>query len=617
VCCKSWNRRACLLPLWALLCACSGDQHATRKLAVLPFENLSASRELDWVGRALAEVVTAQLTGSPEIEPAVAPGLREAAGSGATGIVHGYYSMAAGRLRVEAVVENTATRRAAKTASAAGAPGGILALADAVARQLDPQARRFSTASEAALRAYVEALGAREPAGDFERAVSADPNFGAAYLAWAQWLVARGERARARQAVAAGLGRGAGIPEVERARLGVLAAALDGDRVAERRALAGLARATPADASVYERLAAMDLASRAYPAAVRWYEKALEREPDNVALLNETGYAQAYARDLEAATKSLSRYRDLRPLEANPLDSLGDVHFYLGQFSRAEKYYLEAYARDASFLSRAELYKVAWARLMGGDLKGADEAFAKYLEARRGLNDLLVPYRRAQWEYLTGRRKQAIARLDQVVQAPQTALASLAAAQLSIWRLETGNAAQARQDALRAGPGHPLSGACRLWTEPPASASEWAVRAERAFPEASQAGLRQYALGYALLFSKHFPEAAVCWTKLYQQTPPGSPDPVEVQLAWALVETGRFAPAEELLAANPIPDALREHPFLSLSFPRVFFLRGVLLERQGRRQEARANYEMFLRLSGDLPAIFGEERRAREALGRL
>lgn len=609
--------RAWLLLLCVLLCACSKDQRATRKLAVLPFENLSADQELQWVGRALAEVVTAQLTGCPDTDPAVAPSLREAAALGSSGIIQGYYSIVGGRLRIQAVLENTATRRIARTASAAGAPGALLELAGAVARQIDPQARPFSTASDAALRAYVEALSASDPSQDFQRAISADSKFGLAYVAWAQWLVSRGERPRARQVVEAGLGKGTEIAQVERARLQVLAAALDGDRVAERRALAGLARATPADAAVYSKLAAMDLALRAYPAAVQWYEKALERDPDNVALLNEAGYAQAYARDLEAAVKHLSRYRELRPLEANPLDSLGDVHFYLGQFSRAEKFYLDAYARDPSFLLRSELYKAAWARLMTGDLKSADETFGKYLEARQGLNDPLLPYHRAQWEYLTGRRKQAIARLDPVLEGPQPALASLAAAQASIWLLETGNAAQARQYALRAAPGNPFSVACRFLTEPPTSASEWAIRAERAFPEPAQAGLKQYALATALLFSKHFQEAAARWKKLYEETPPGSPDPVDVQLAWALVETGQFALAEPLLANNPIPDSLREHPVLSLSFPRVFFLRGVVLERQGRRQDARTNYEMFLRLAGDLPMIFGEEQRAREALARL
>ncbi len=609
--------RASLLPLCLLLCACSKDQRVTRKIAILPFENLSASPDLQWAGRAFAEVVAAQLTGCPDADPAVAPSLREAAASGASGIVHGYYSLVGGRLRVQAVLENTATRRITETASAAGAPGAILELAGAVARQIDPRVRPFSTASEAALRAYVEALSASDPSQDMQRAISADPNFGLAYVAWAQWLVSRGERDRARQVAETGLGQGMRMASVERARLQVLAAALDGDRVAERRALEALARATPADGSVFARLAGMYLGARDYPAAVQWYQKALERDPDNVTLLNEAGYTNAYARDLDGAVKHLSRYRDLRPLEANPLDSLGDVHFYLGQFSRAEKFYLDAYARDPSFLMRTELYKAAWARLMTGDLKSADETFAKYLEARRELNDSLLPYRRAQWEYSTGRRKQAIARLGPMLEGPQPALASLAAAQASIWLLETGDASQARQYALRAAPGNPFAVACRFLSEPPASASEWAVRAERAFPEPGQAGLKQYALASALLLSKHFPEAAAHWRKIYESMPPGSLDPVDVPLAWALVETGQLAPAEPLLASYGIPDALREHPFLSLSFPRIFFLRGALLERQGRRQEARANYELFLRLSGDLPMIFGEEQRAREALARL
>jgi tetratricopeptide (TPR) repeat protein len=403
---------------------------------------------------------------------------------------------------------------------------------------------------------------------------------------------------------------------VERARLEALSAELGGDRADQRRALAALSRATPADASVFQKLGAMDLAARAYQPAVQWYEKALEREPANIVLLNEAGYAQAYARDLEAAVTSLSRYRDLRPREANPLDSLGDVNFLLGQFSRAGKYYLEAYAREPSFLMGGETYKAAWAQLLAGDLKGADETFSKFLQARQGFRDSLVPYRQAQWEYLTGRRSQAIARLDRVAQDPPPNLASLAAAQLSIWMLETGNPARARQYALRTAPANSVSTLCRFLTEPPASASEWAIRAERAFPEPFEAGLKQYALSSALLLSRSFPEAAVQLTKLSGQTPPGSQDPVDTLLAWALAETGGFKPAEDLLALTPLPDSLHEHPLLSLSFPRILFLRAVVQEEQGRRDQARANYQLFLQLSGDLPMVFGEERRAREALER-
>ena len=597
---------ACLLLIGALLCACSRDHSAARKLAVLPFENLSGARDLDWVGLGLAEVVAAQLTGTPDIDPAVAPTQREADASGSTGILRGYYSLVGGRLRVQAVLEDTATRRSAATASAVGSPDGILALAGAIARQLDSRARPFSTANQAALRAYVEA--------SFERAIAADPAFGAAYVAWAQQMISRGERDRARRIVADGRALGTRIPEVERARLEVISAELDGNRAGQRGALAILARATPADASVFRKLGAMDLAARAYQPAVQWYEKALDREPANVAFLNEAGYAQAYSRDLEAAVNSLSHYRDLRPREANPLDSLGDVNFLLGQFPRAGKYYLEAYAREPSFLMGGEMYKAAWAQLLAGDLKGAGETFAKYLQARQGFRDPLVPYRQAQWEYLTGHRSQAIARLDRVAQDPHPALASLAAAQLSIWMIETGDPAQARQYALRSGPANSFSTLCRFLTEPPSSPSPWAARAERAFPEPSEAWLKQYALAAALLLSKSFPEAAVQLTKLSGETPPDSQDPVDTLLAWALVETGSFKPAEDLLALTPLPDPLHEHPMLSLSFPRLLFLRAVVQEKLGRRDQARANYQLFLQLSGDLPMVYGEERRAREAL---
>lgn len=576
MCCRSRNRRACLVLLCLLHCACSGDRRVAGKIAILPFENLTSDPALDWVSRALAEVLRAQLTGGSDVDPVVVPVLREVPASGAAGILQGYFSIDGGRLRVQAVLENAPTNRTMLTASTAGPPGRVLPLAASLAWQLDPRVRPFSTGSEAALRAYVEALGAADPAPAFTRAIAADPGFGTAYVAWAEWLISRGVRAQAREVVSAGQGKGTRIPPVERARLGYLAAVLQGDRVAERRALVDLARTTPADASVYRMLANLDLAARAYPAAVQWYNKALEREPDNVALLNEAGYANAYARNLEAATQRLSRYRDLRPLEANPLDSLGDVHFYLGRFSQAENYYLEGYAKDTSFLFGGELYKAAWARLMTGDLKGADEAFGRFLQARQGLNDPLAPYRQAQWEYLTGRRKQAIARLDRMAQAPQPPLASLAAFQLSVWMLETGSPT-------------------------------------RAF----EAGPSQYAQACQLLLSKQFPEAATRVTKLYQQTSPASPDPLDVLLAWALLETDRFNQAAELLATNPIPDPLREHPFLSLSFPRIFFLRGVVLEKQGRREEAKINYGLFLRYSGDLPMTLGEEQRAREALARL
>lgn len=360
----------------------------------------------------------------------------------------------------------------------------------------------------------------------------------------------------------------------------------------------------------------MDLAARAYQAAVEQYEMAAGRDPGNALLWNQLGYAQAYARDLESAVRSLSHYREMRPQEANPLDSLGDVHFYLGRFPEAEKHYLQAYTNEPSFLLGGELYKAAWARLMAGNLKGADETFGKFLQARQELKDALVPYRQAQWEYLTGRRKQAMVRLEQFTKASQPALASLGFAQLSIWSLETGDAARAREYAQRTAPGNNLAAICRFLTQPPASAAEWAARAERSFADPAQAGAKEYALGYALLFARSFREAAPRFRQLYQQTGPTSQEPVDVLLAWALLESGQINDAAGLLATNPLPEPTGERPFLSLSFPRVFFLRGLLAEKQGRGEDARANYNLFLRYSGEPPMSFGEEERARQSLSR-
>jgi hypothetical protein len=50
-------------------------------------------------------------------------------------------------------------------------------------------------------------------------------------------------------------------------------------------------------------------------------------------------------------------------------------------------------------------------------------------------------------------------------------------------------------------------------------------------------------------------------------------------------------------------------------FPRYLFLRGMVLEQEGKRDEARKSYELYLKYAGDLPDQFGDEAKARRALG--
>ena len=53
--------------------------------------------------------------------------------------------------------------------------------------------------------------------------------------------------------------------------------------------------------------------------------------------------------------------------------------------------------------------------------------------------------------------------------------------------------------------------------------------------------------------------------------------------------------------------------FAPFYFPRIYYLRGELAEKQGKPSEARANYRLFEQLSGPDPLIWGEEPRASRA----
>jgi tetratricopeptide (TPR) repeat protein len=376
--------------------------------------------------------------------------------------------------------------------------------------------------------------------------------------------------------------RGAKIPELEGARLAVLAARWEGDRVAQRRAWQALVRAAPAEAESFRHLGETELALCRYAEAAKALQQAAARDPFDAWLLNQLGYARSYARDLARAVASLQRYRELRPDEANPLDSLGDVHYYLGHFGEAEKYYLAAWSKDPGFLGGGEPYKAAWARLMQGNRRGADELFEKYIEARRGGGDPSVDLRRAQWEYLAGRQQEAVVRLE--------GQATVAAwVQLAVWKLSQGDRAGARERAARAGraardPASALMARLSQYLAgPEGTAEEWAARAQRAFPEAAQAPLRRSALAYALLLTRQFAAALPLVREIHESTPASANEPANVLLAWALVEAGRAGEVGDLLNTYPAPQPGGEQVFACLSFPRILQLRGVV---QGRRARA-------------------------------
>src|ERR1019366_4094911 len=105
-----------------------------------------------------------------------------------------------------------------------------------------------------------------------------------------------------------------------------------------------------------------------------------EWEPEEVNALNQLGYAAASAGSLDTALDALRRYQALRPAEANPLDSQGDVNLLAGGLRQAGSPSLQAAKKDPNFAGGGDLWKAAVARLMSGDVAGASQLAQQYIQ---------------------------------------------------------------------------------------------------------------------------------------------------------------------------------------------------------------------------------------------
>ena len=636
-----------LLALAALLLAACTRQPAgplVERIAILRFENLGAGVSDDWMGRAFSEIITAELAGAPDVyaipsnqlhgpdrvfgpRPVSVPGISAertlAFASGATRLGYGEYSVRGGTLSARLTMEDPRTGKMVQVFSAAA--GDVFAVASELARQVSTRVSPFGTNSVPALKAYMaakESATTAATAQNLEQAIAADPDFGPPYRLLAQWKAQQHDRAAADALLGQALARAGAMPPAERARLELEAANLHGDSAARKSALTTLVALEPNDPVGWNSLAELCMSRHEYQQAVQAYRKLLQAEPEDAGALNQLGYAAAYAGSPDTGLEALRRYQALRPAEANPLDSQGDVSLLAGRLPQAESLYLQAARKDPNFESSGTLWKAAMARLMSGDVAGADTLAQQYIKAREAAKDPVLEYRQAQWSWVSGRRKSACQRLETFARGaekgPLREIASRAYSQLAVWSLVMGDRTAAAQLAQKGGllAGPSSAGAAmvaRFLSEPPASPSEWSVRAERFFPNASEDSLKDFALAYALLLGKQFQPASLLLKQLYNGANPSADPGLPVLLAWTCLETGRANDGASLLRFNPIPSTSGASMFAAFDFPRIYYLRGLLAEQEGKPGEARANYQLFRQLSGPDPLIWGEEQRASRA----
>lgn len=388
------------------------------RVAVLKFENLSADPSLDWVATAAPAILAAELEGGSQMLPLAVGTIRDARLENAARIVHGYFDRRAGKLHFEVSMEDPESRKMIFTSAL---EGPALEVMNRIASKIGSGARAFSTSNPEAASAWGR--------GDYDQAVAIDPDFGAAWLAWTQKLAAAGDSRGALDVAARALMRGGLRSSIERTQIELLSATLAHDDSGRREALRKLTQLAPVDPAPRITLAELETAARHFPEAAQAYQEAIQAGADGPALKNRLGYAEALAGNVDAARKAFADYGREPDQATNSLDSLGEGLFINGKFGEAEKAFLDAYAKDPTFLNGETLWKAAHARWLSGDLSGADGLMERFWDTRVKVHDPLLAWRRANWLYETGRRDQAVMLLKESQQDP----GGLAQKQLAVW----------------------------------------------------------------------------------------------------------------------------------------------------------------------------------------
>ncbi len=533
---------------------------------------------MNWLSNGARGVLISDLGGARSLYAFSAEGIGNAYASHAGRAIQGSFEIIGDRLRLHATIEDLSSRRIARQfeleAPRGNGPGPLI---DRLAKAIDPAARTFGTHDPSAFASFGEAFSVPDIASRarlLQAATTQDPNFAPAYADLADSLVLLNQLPQAQTVATEGLRHASDA--LDRAQLAYVLALTQGNGPGRKKALEDLARLLPANPEPWLDLAGISLRERDFVTAVRDYQEAARVDPADPQIYNQLGYAEAYAGDLAASRNSLLQYQRLAADgDLNPLDSLGEVSFYLGDFAAAERYFVQSGSRNPG---SGEILKAAQARLMLGDLPGADVLFDQYSGQGKTERPVLLEYRRAQWEFLTGRRKQALSRVQKLTASATGDAAALADAQLAVWSAQVRQSADASRyaDASLAAAQSPgarnVAALCKFLTAPAWKPSN--------NPQAD---------AYALVLAGRFSEAIPSLEAIYRATPPSSDGEVRTLLAWAYQKTGQSGKVRELTRLYPIPLAQSESLFSSLAFPRFLQVKGLP--------------KLFDQFKGDLPDL--------------
>jgi len=113
--------------------------------------------------------------------------------------------------------------------------------------------------------------------------------------------------------------------------------------------------------------------------ALEEYQKALDLDPSFGVALNHMGYVYAGLKEYEKAIECLKKYAAVAPTEANPLDSMANVFFWVGNLDEAMAKFKEAIAKKPDFCS--SIQAVGYIYALKEDYPEAMKWIERYIQA--------------------------------------------------------------------------------------------------------------------------------------------------------------------------------------------------------------------------------------------
>ncbi len=366
-----------------------------RPIAVMIFENLTGEKSLDYLCKAIPNLLITNLEQSEHLSVMTWERMHDLLAvlgkedselvdedlsfelcrmDRIEAIVLGSFTKAGNTVVTEAKVLDVTTKKLLKTTSARGeGVASILktqidVLSKEISRGVGLSQHRLETnklqiadATTTSMDAYNYFLRGREDYEKFyydearrflEKAIELDSTFASAYLYLARaYASLQDHKARDEALEKAKLLSGK-TNEKERLYIEAdYASSIQHDPEKRFHILEQLATKYPKEKRVHERLAWECHEKELFYKAIEEFNKALELDPNYGYALNGLAYTYAEIGDYAQAIECFKRYATMSPGDANPFDSMGELYFRIGQLDEALVKYKEAIEVKPDFMS--------------------------------------------------------------------------------------------------------------------------------------------------------------------------------------------------------------------------------------------------------------------------